>query len=796
MQIITPPVAPSRPEIPPMTEYHGRNISERPPCCPVAHSHEVPRRSPRRMSSVPDRGGMVDRWVGTVGEAITSTSASHLQPSPLRASPPQFLPPPPPPLRENSHPKVAERVRIHRVAEGQNVVGDHGNLTPSEMVDLGGCCNSRTAEHLVRDMREESAAQELRHATQCGYVAGSCSSGMSPNSPYQWKGETVPSQSCITRLPMESSQMGEAEREAPIQPSCGCLPVLRALELEVERQAGRAEAHRATSELTALSLEECRSACERQALVLGRRGSDIVGLALALSYAIPLCRACFILTRLFDSHQASEKKGKPEEATIMSSTSNTRQELAKMKSRIPEFQSRGDSKGSERSRSSKKGDAPTSGGSSGSGRSAEPEKSWLCRKREELGRSWGSKKEELSKSGNNEQVNEEGRKVREAMFVDEGGYGKILSHGSRSGSSEDRSSKGGDSVIGSTSSSSGGEECVATRADVGCGGVDAADLVRILEAEAASLVESLDCKMKMLNMAETRTEEIAEECGDRKEEDGCPNTLRQLGKHISILLKSLSSCGIDLKKANEMAAEASSSENELGLLAPNANPEPYPSSQGHLGRKADLEVAVLMQELMAMREERAVLRQRIHALEGEREELGRMCMLLKLGRGEEAAEAGAGGSILPHIPSTKDLIRLVEESGRCGQSSERHREGGAMVDNICREEWLETRLQELALTLEQVATSADVRLRQSTAVMNDLRRTNGNLAHSLDRCRRRYQQRLKTLETQMKNLVERHASQVRTLRQRISQLEERNEAEVGIGRDVSQTTGRAGEISL
>ncbi|XP_071447533.1 colorectal mutant cancer protein [Hetaerina americana] len=628
------------------------------------------------------------------------------------------------------------------------------NITASEMVDLGVCCNSRTAEHLVRDIREESSAQELQLAARCGgNNEGGDGAPVWAGASNKWGRRAEACQSSIVvRLQMESSSppVGEQGIDAP---PCSCLPILRALELEVERQAGRAESHRASAELAFLSLDECRCACERQALLLGRRGSDIVGLATAISYALPLCRATYVLSRLLhiQSQEAASRPGTGSPGSRGQGQSNP---MPKGHAPEPHL------KGSERSHSKRR---HSSRGSPS--RSSEPEKSWLCRKREELGKSWGSKKE----------AGEEASPPMMMYVVDEGGgYGKI-----------NRAAEEG------SSTSSGSMEAV----------VPPSGTQRVLEMEVATLVESLDQKMRLLDMSQCRAEDVAKATADGaederedwvlsnhdfqwleslgvEEEDGSPDMLRRLCRHISTLLRKLSSCGISLHKARAMAAEASALEGELPphMSEESHTPHPTAPSSSLEDRKADLEVAVLMQELMAMREERAALRVRLHALEGEREELGRLCQLLKPNHGR--LEAGSGTSPQHTTLSTKDILL----SGKCGRQTGDLSMVEADSMTTSREQWLEGRLQELALALEQVATSADVRLRQSTAVMNDLRRTNGTLAHSLERCRRRYQQRLKTLEGQMENLVERHASQVRTLRQRIGQLEEKGGSCSGAGR--------------
>lgn len=83
---------------------------------------------------------------------------------------------------------------------------------------------------------------------------------------------------------------------------------------------------------------------------------------------------------------------------------------------------------------------------------------------------------------------------------------------------------------------------------------------------------------------------------------------------------------------------------------------------------------------------------------------------------------------------------------------------------------------ELVGTLDKVTKSSELRYQQNEELVLDLRAANTALVSTLDRCKKKYQGRLKKLETQMMSLVERHAQQVRTLKQRISVLEEQNQA--------------------
>ncbi|XP_054258274.1 colorectal mutant cancer protein-like isoform X2 [Macrosteles quadrilineatus] len=177
-------------------------------------------------------------------------------------------------------------------------------------------------------------------------------------------------------------------------------------------------------------------------------------------------------------------------------------------------------------------------------------------------------------------------------------------------------------------------------------------------------------------------------------------------------------------------------------------PPPYttPASAGH-SRKLDLETAVLMQELMAMREDKAELRAKIYLLEREKEN-------------QELKVATLQSQQQAHLATIQHLQAQLHEA----DTEEVNSEG--------RESRLRERLKEVAGTLERVSRNAELRQRQATELTNELKTTNNTLVQTLERCKRKSQARLRRLDTQMLNMVEQHAAQVRTLKQRIASLEE------------------------
>ncbi|XP_046432887.1 colorectal mutant cancer protein isoform X2 [Neodiprion fabricii] len=212
-------------------------------------------------------------------------------------------------------------------------------------------------------------------------------------------------------------------------------------------------------------------------------------------------------------------------------------------------------------------------------------------------------------------------------------------------------------------------------------------------------------------------------------------------------------------------------------------------------RKLDLETAVLMQELMAMREDKAELRARVFLLEKERATIE-----LKLGVQDTQIAAQYAAILhlqeqlrdmeaMPAVMANKDHVVSDNESE--GIESE-------LIEALGREARLKDRLQELVSTFDKVYANLDLRHLQSDELVKDLKRANGALVQSMEKSKKKYQSRLKKLEQQMLEMVERHAAQVRSLNQRIAMLEEESSGYKGTLQSLplqSQSSG-ASETSL
>uniref|UniRef100_A0A8C2KC91 MCC regulator of WNT signaling pathway n=1 Tax=Cyprinus carpio TaxID=7962 RepID=A0A8C2KC91_CYPCA len=95
-----------------------------------------------------------------------------------------------------------------------------------------------------------------------------------------------------------------------------------------------------------------------------------------------------------------------------------------------------------------------------------------------------------------------------------------------------------------------------------------------------------------------------------------------------------------------------------------------------------------------------------------------------------------------------------------------------LTSALRRSKKLKGRVQELVAALERLTKSSEVRHQQSAEFVNDLKRANSNLVAAYEKAKKKHQNKLKKLESQMMAMVERHETQVRMLKQRIALLEE------------------------
>lgn len=190
----------------------------------------------------------------------------------------------------------------------------------------------------------------------------------------------------------------------------------------------------------------------------------------------------------------------------------------------------------------------------------------------------------------------------------------------------------------------------------------------------------------------------------------------------------------------------------------------------------DLENAVLMQELMAMKEERAELKAANYLLEKESRALELRLAAL------ESTEA-AHRITIQHLRSELQLrAGNVQDSDRDYGSAPvsvaelRSHDPMEMARDLAaaltREQNLKSRVHELVSTLEKITQNSEVRHKQSAEFVNDLKRANSALITAFEKAKKRYQGKLKKLEIQLKSVTERYETQIQILKQRLALYED------------------------
>ncbi|XP_021379486.1 colorectal mutant cancer protein-like isoform X2 [Mizuhopecten yessoensis] len=188
-------------------------------------------------------------------------------------------------------------------------------------------------------------------------------------------------------------------------------------------------------------------------------------------------------------------------------------------------------------------------------------------------------------------------------------------------------------------------------------------------------------------------------------------------------------------------------------------------------QRLDLENAVLLQELMAMKEEKTELKSSNYLLEKEKRALE-----LKLSSRDSEQQANflqiehlkcelqerearlpkdednAGFSLVDYMSSNPDLGKELSEAAK-------------------REKKLKARVQELVVTLEKLSRNSEIRHQQSADFVNDLKRANSALISAFDKSKKKYQSKLKRMELQMAALTERYDAQIQMIGKKLAMQE-------------------------
>ncbi|XP_043566745.1 colorectal mutant cancer protein isoform X2 [Chiloscyllium plagiosum] len=313
-----------------------------------------------------------------------------------------------------------------------------------------------------------------------------------------------------------------------------------------------------------------------------------------------------------------------------------------------------------------------------------------------------------------------------------------------------------------------------------------------------------DCRKTAENAAKALLMKLDGSCGGACTVTGCsiqPWESLSSHSHTSTTSSTASSCDTEFTKEDEQRLKdyvqqlkndrAAVKLTMLELESIHIDPLSYDVKPRGDSQRLDLENAVLMQELMAMKEEMAELKAQLYLMEKEKKALE-----LKLSTREAQEQA-----YLVHIEHLKSEVEEQKEqriqslsSTSSGGKDKQVKECSDGVthsltelqtlnDNelaveltnaLKREKKMKSRVQELVTALERMTKSSEVRHQQSAEFVNDLKRANSNLVAAYEKAKKKHQNKLKKLEAQMMAMVERHETQVRMLKQRIALLEEEN----------------------
>lgn len=214
----------------------------------------------------------------------------------------------------------------------------------------------------------------------------------------------------------------------------------------------------------------------------------------------------------------------------------------------------------------------------------------------------------------------------------------------------------------------------------------------------------------------------------------------------------------------------------------------------------DIETAVILQEMQALKEERAELKHRIYLLEKEKRALE-----LKMNSREAQEQA-----YIVHIEHLKSEVKeqikkrkLLMKDGKrplpsgssvpddetlSTHSSSTHSTTPGqsellqysstdeipvdLIEASRRERKLKHRIQELVDTLEKLSKNSEIRHKQTAEYISDLKRANGALVTAYEKAKKRHASRLKKFEQQLVQMAEKYQIQVRALKEQIAVLKE------------------------
>ncbi|WAR29915.1 CRCM-like protein [Mya arenaria] len=104
---------------------------------------------------------------------------------------------------------------------------------------------------------------------------------------------------------------------------------------------------------------------------------------------------------------------------------------------------------------------------------------------------------------------------------------------------------------------------------------------------------------------------------------------------------------------------------------------------------------------------------------------------------------------------------------------------------VIMQELMAMKVAELVGALEKLSRNSEVRHQQSAEFINDLKRANSALISAFDKAKKKYQGKLKKLESQMQSLTERYEAQIRMMKQKLSRIEDETKQRVANETDLA-----------
>lgn len=192
--------------------------------------------------------------------------------------------------------------------------------------------------------------------------------------------------------------------------------------------------------------------------------------------------------------------------------------------------------------------------------------------------------------------------------------------------------------------------------------------------------------------------------------------------------------------------------------------EPNPDAQ-----RLDLENAVLMQELMAMKEEKSELKAQNFLLEKEK-----ALLVIRLGsKQSQNCEMREGNATSPQLDG--DFKKLEVSSSPSLSLAELPSDMAKIAldlsDALRREARLKVKVQELTAVLEKVSRNSDARQQQSAGFVNELKRANSALVCAFEKAKKKYLDKMKKMEVHMQCMSERYEAQIEAMRQKMMMMD-------------------------